>query len=127
MNGRERYPTIPYLAKHLTDGDEEKAQKIRDLLKGDSDPLSYKRAADYSQQCYHKPSEELLILYAADEILETFGVEGYCQQEGEPGYDVYCRNGVSYCNTGDMYQNTLYLYHGRLSVGNPFAAIGIQM
>ncbi len=124
---RQRFPTVPYLAKHLTNGDTEKAQKIRDLLTGDADPLSYKAAALYNERCYHKPPEDLLILYAADEILETFGVEGYCPQEGERGYDVYCRNGVSFCNTGDLYDTTLYLYHDRLSIGNPLSALGYSL
>jgi hypothetical protein len=79
------------------------AATIMAMIDGILDPLEVSESArNYSRQCYHSPGQELLILYAADELLETCGVEGW-----PTGSDP--RSGVNYCNTGHSYAATLAL------------------
>ena len=62
--------------------DLDKAQVVTGLMSGRIDPLSYPSAAAYNRKCYHAPEPELLALYAIDEVLGTFGVEGFCDEAG---------------------------------------------
>jgi hypothetical protein len=91
--------------------DKETADKIRGMIDGDTDPRDVSERADaHARACYHDPGRDVLILYAADELLGTYGVEGWPTNGG--------RDGVSYCNTGDTYAATLFLVRGRFMVSD---------
>lgn len=90
--------------------DEPTAAVILGMMRGELDPCEVSERTDqWERACYHRPSDAELILHAADELLETCGVEGWAHS------DDFTR-GVSYCNTGDMYALTLALVDGDFQV-----------
>ncbi len=107
--------TIQKNLERITDADT--AAKIASMIRGDTDPLTVGTRADaYARQCYHEPGRDLLILYAADELLGTCGIEGWADEDG--------RDGVSYCNAGDTYDATLFLVRGRFRVSDLGTVVG---
>lgn len=103
MSRFPRAPTAKRIARVLGI-DADKARIIRGLMDGSTDPLTYKSADRYSRACYSRPDDELVALYAIDEVLGTCGIDGFCDQETG-------RRGLSYCNTGDTYAPTVLLYY----------------
>ena len=92
------YPSIKTLAT-LTDTIED-ARKMRAILVStDIETVTAlsERARAYVSSCYHRPPLYLVKLYAADEILHTYGVEGWAEKS----------IAMDYCNTGDTYASTL--------------------
>lgn len=77
------------------------ARMVLALINGQADPLAFPAAESYARQCHHQPPRRLLALYAIDEILDMFGVEGFANECGT--------HGVSYANTGDTYAPTMCL------------------
>ncbi len=101
--------------ERITDADT--AEKIASMIAGDTDPREVSERADaYARACYHPPGRDLLIMYAADELLGTCGVEGWADEDG--------RDGVSYCNAGDTYDATLFLVRGRFRVSDLGSVVG---
>jgi hypothetical protein len=95
--------------ERITDADT--AAKIASMIHGDTDPRDVSERTDaYARRCYHDPGRDLLVLHAADELLQTCGVEGWSTNGG--------RDGVSYCNNGDTYAPTLFLVRGRFRVSD---------
>jgi hypothetical protein len=87
------------------------AQRILAMIRGELDPREESEQCDrWVRQCYNEPSRAEQVLYAADELLGTYGVEGCADDDG--------RDGVSYCNTGDTYAATLFLDHGQFRVSD---------
>ncbi len=96
------FPTTIF-AMMVADGvDPDAIARITDLIAGDADPLDVEATAAWERQCYHRPSDNDLILHAADVLLDNFGVEGWTIGDS-------MTEGVSYSNTGDMYAPTLAL------------------
>lgn len=94
--------------------DDETATTILGMISGDLDPcLTSDRADAWNRQCYTFPDHDSLVLVAADELLETCGVEGWAIDPDDPS----C-GGVSYCNTGDQYALTLALVDGEFTVAS---------
>lgn len=99
----------------ITDADT--AEKIRAMVRGDLDPRTVSERTDaWARACHHPPGQDELTLHAADELLGTYGVEGWSSEDG--------RTGVSYCNTGDTYGRTLFLVRGRFMVSDLGAQAG---
>ena len=89
--------------------DKETAETILAMINGEKDPREVSEQCDrWVRQCYHEPSHDEQVLEAADELLGTYGTEGWADSDG--------RDGVSYCNTGDAYALTLCLDHGTFKV-----------
>lgn len=97
-----RAPTAKRLASVLS-LDTDTARKVRRLLDGTDDPCDVsKQAANWHRSCYNPPSLADAIMVAVDEVIGTYGVEGWADPDNY-------RNGVSYCNTGDTYAPTVCL------------------
>lgn len=103
-----RFPSLKTLEQITTP---EKAIELRELAQKKRKIRDYKVVSEWCKSCYHQPSYIERFLCAADEILETFGVE-YIEVEGSS------RAVYAYCNTGDAYAPTLiYSYEtGAFSV-----------
>ena len=87
------------------------ARRIRGLMDGTVNPETSLAARAWLRQCYHRPSDDELVMAAIDEALGTFGVEAL---EGE-WIDNYHQNiQAVYCNAGDAYAPTVLLCHRRL-------------
>jgi len=73
------------------------AIKIRRLLDGRDDPMSYEAGQKRDRECYFSPDKTDLILTVVDSILGTCGVETI-HIDGQLGEGVadYCNNGQSY-------------------------------
>ncbi len=94
--------------RRLTDPDT--ARRILDMIEGELDPCEVSPAADqWSRSCYTFPPREEEVMYAVNELLGGYGIEGWAD-ESDP------RSGVSYVNTGDTYALTLALVRGRFMV-----------
>ena len=86
------------------------ARRVRGLMDGSISPETSEAGQRWVGQCYHRPSDNELIMCAVDEALGTFGVEAI---EGE-WIDHYHHNiQAVYCNTGDTYASTVLLCHKR--------------
>lgn len=82
-----------------------KAQQMRDLLAERLDPETFDSVQKWRAQCYNwPPSRAEMVMCAANEILETHGVEAI-QGEWVDHYNQDIR--YTYCNTGDTYAATL--------------------
>lgn len=93
------YPSIKTL-QTIPDVSRETAINIRAVLKSASVNAiteTSDAALAYVRQCYHAPPIHMVKMYAIDELLNTYGVEGFTE------------HGVSvdYCNTGDSYAATI--------------------
>ncbi len=83
--------------------DIDKAREIAALANGEKEPRDYPSADHYYRSCYNEPDNEYVALYAINEVLETYGIEGWCRK------NTNYRGGVSYCNTWDPYAPTVFL------------------
>lgn len=100
-----RAPSVRTLMARL-EIDRDQARAVLALLKGEvnpNDPDRFPRTVAWLRRCYHAPHVSDAVLHAVDEVLETFGVEGWATSAYE---------GVSYCNTGDTYAPTVCLLPG---------------
>lgn len=95
-----RLPSVDTLERDLR-VERAQALKVRRLLDGRDDPETYKSVEQWVARCFHRPWRTELILCAANEILETCGVEAI------PDPDSCTRVLLAYCNPGDMYCATL--------------------
>lgn len=91
-----RYPSRKTLVESFG---EDKGVHLHRMLRSDSLCDEFESVRSWAGQCFNWPSLEDRKMYAADEILETCGVEGWCYSD--------IRYGLSYCNTGDSYATTL--------------------
>lgn len=100
-----RSPTVKRLMRDM-DISEDQAKTVRGLIKGTIEPESIGACKDWIRQCYHRPSDDELLMCAIDATLETFGVEAIwrndCQDDGILGV---------YCNTGNSYGATICQRH----------------
>lgn len=83
----------------------ERAIQLRKLLDGRLDPETFESVKKWVGQCYHKPRKSELVMCAANELLETHGVEAIEGSEYTDSYHGHIR--YTYCNTGDAYAATL--------------------
>lgn len=84
------------------------ARLITDMIEGTVEPDAVSlQCRLWAHECYHYPPHNERVMSAADEILGTYGVEGWASMDGSAG--------VSYCNTGDTYKLTLAYIGGRYS------------
>ena len=72
---------------------EEVAERIVRIARGKESPNTCKAVQDWVRVCYHNPSWRDRCMYAFDELLGTFGVEG--------------TERLQWCNTGDIYAPTI--------------------
>lgn len=115
-------PSLKTLSR-ITD-DRTQARKLRTLLETyrlrDTAKLTaligehYPKTTAWVHSCYNMPRNIELTLYAADELLGTFGVE----RIDDPDNDVMGDYELSYLNTGDSYADTLCYNAGRFFVGS---------
>lgn len=101
-----RLPSVDTLERDLSI-DRARALKVRRLLDGRDDPETYETVQRWVARCFHKPGRTALVLHAANEILETAGIEAI------PDPDSYTRVRLAYCNPGDMYCGTLAYDYAR--------------
>jgi hypothetical protein len=78
--------------------------KLRGLLSGDIDPLTYPAVAQWAAQCYNAPRDSELVEKALDAELGTHGTEAI---RGDMWNRFYCDAVAIYLNTGDTYATTL--------------------
>ena len=78
--------------------------KLRDLLTGKLDPMSYPKVAQWVAQCYNTPRQSELVERALDAELGTYGTEIV---RGDRWDRFYCDTVAVYLNTGDTYGTTL--------------------
>lgn len=88
---------------------QEKAEKIRALLDDPESTHNYKSANEFYNSCYNKPSIGLVCLYAINEILDGYGIEGISDPENS------C-DGFDYVNMGDTYATSVTLFDGKFHV-----------
>jgi hypothetical protein len=98
-----RIPSIKTLATHLRLS-HDNATRLRKLLDGRLDPMTFARVEAWVRQCYNRPRQCELIMCAADELLETHGVEVIT---GEYVDNYHGAIRYEYCNAGDTYAATL--------------------
>ena len=92
---------------------EEQAETVIDLAEGRIQAENFDRfprTYTWIRQCYHRPSDVDIALSAIDEVLETFGVEGWAG----PGLT----RGVAYANTGDGDHLTVCLVDGEFRISS---------
>jgi hypothetical protein len=100
-----RYPSIKTLLL-ISDLTLEDAKAIRKVLQSTSfaEVLGMSTDAErYNSQCYHSPLFSVLKMYAINQLMRTYGVEGFT----EKGIT------VDYCNTGETYALTLCRVNNR--------------
>jgi len=78
--------------------------KLRGLLTGDIDPMTYPTVAQWAAQCYNAPRTSELVEKALDAELGTHGVESVT---GDTWDRFYCDAVAIYLNTADTYATTL--------------------
>lgn len=84
--------------------DDEQEQALKDLFTGDREPESFESVDRWVRQAYHRPAEDLLVLEAANEVLEGHGIEDGRGRVGGRGEAV-----ALYVNMGDSYAPTVLL------------------
>ena len=85
---------------------EAEGTKLRRLLTGKDSPEIYQSVQDWLGQCYNRPSEDELIMTAANEIMDGSGLE-VIRGRSIDNYSVDVQ--AVYVNTGDTYSTTLLL------------------
>jgi len=110
-----RLPSIKTFCAAFRDLTKEDAKLLRSVLSGevipDDMPEKFPDTNRLIRQCYHRPSESEIRMFAANELLELFGTEAVFE-----GSSVW--PWLEYCNTGEMYTPTLCLYDGRYIVAS---------
>lgn len=92
-------------SKLIANFGKEKAEKIRALLDNPESVFDYPKVQAYYNACWHRPKNSELLMYAFDEILEGYGVEGIVNPE-----DTF--DGFDYVNMGDAYTVTITRRNG---------------
>lgn len=87
-----------------------KAEELRQIIKDDIVLTNYKTVQTWINQCYNKPSDKELKLYAINELLSGYGVEPI-QHESIYINSYYMNIAACYINMGDTYINTVLLDH----------------
>ena len=100
-----RYPSIKTIETRLN-LDRDTAKKVRGLIDGSLDPETIPETARWIDKCYHRPSEDELIMHAVDVLLENFGV-GSLGETARSRYRFAPQ--YSYSNTGETYAPTVIL------------------
>jgi hypothetical protein len=85
----------------------DQARKVKGVIIGAIDPLTFNSVQSWVNQCYHMPNKIELKLAAINEILEGFGVE-YIESIDDSCDDP---QGLSYINLGDTYTTTVVYDH----------------
>jgi hypothetical protein len=85
--------------------DSEESLRLRRLLQGQLDPLEFESVERWVRQCYNMPSRAELIMEAANEVLDGFGVEALWPRGETAGSCV--PPVATYVNQGDPYTLTL--------------------
>jgi hypothetical protein len=96
---REAFPSIPPA----------KITKLRKILRGDLDPLSVPSVERWALQCFNRPAQIELLLSAANDLLDGFGVEPLETQEEWETLTSGPRR--EYINMGETYAVTLIYDH----------------
>lgn len=98
-------PSIATLRKFFN---KPQARRLRRLMKGETDPLSYSSVGGWVAQCYNPPPEAELIMEALNAELEGEGVETIRGRY----VDSYHQDiQAAYVNMGDTYDLTILLDH----------------
>jgi hypothetical protein len=84
--------------------DEETLLKIRAIHFGELDPSVFKSVNNWIQWCYKRPKDDEIKMFAYNEILEGYGIEGH---EGEWQNGYWCNIEFTYVNMGDSYIPTI--------------------
>lgn len=95
--GRRAIPTAARLQEGLQ-LNKAQATRLRQLLKGEIDPREFSDVQAWLKRCHgHQPSDAELKMCAANELLETYGVEAIWPKgfAWAPTH-VYCNNGRTY-------------------------------
>lgn len=83
----------------------ERTNEIKQLVRGNRDPERYASVERWVRQCYHRPSQNALIMAALDEVLGGYGVEAI---RDENSWDRYHGDIVAtYVNMGASYADTV--------------------
>lgn len=88
---------------------------IVDLVDGERDPDEHPAGERRIRECYHRPTDEDLVLTVIDSIIGTHGVEALAY--GEDSDDAADAGVVEYCNAGDGYTPTVIWLDGVYYVG----------
>lgn len=86
----------------------EQATKVKGIVTGTLDPLTFESVKKWVNQCHNMPSKLELKLESINEILEGYGVE-YIESIDDSFNNM---QGLSYVNLGDTYINTVIFDHG---------------
>jgi len=84
---------------------EDEVQTVLALIAGELDPETIEGTAEWVRQCYHRPSEDELILDAIDRTIGTYGTEALPLPEEKDNYRNAPR--YTYCNAGAPYAATV--------------------
>lgn len=98
-----RYPSVNTLEKHLSLNRTD-ALKLRKLLDGRLDPMTFASVQKWVKQCYNQPKHLDLVMEAANELLGGYGIEAI---RGEWQNGFWCDVRAVYVNMGDTYTSTL--------------------
>ncbi len=98
-----RLPSANTLEKHLK-LDRKDALRLRKLLDGRLDPMTFASVQKWVKQCYNVPTKREQVMEAANELLNGHGIEAI---KGEWQNGFWCDTRAVYVNMGDTYANTL--------------------
>jgi len=96
------YPSVKRISECLS-VEKAIAKQIRGVMDGSIDPVTVgTKASQYVKDCFNRPDQHVVKLYAIDELHETYGVEGFDSVYGT----------ADYCNAGDPYIPTVLYFPG---------------
>lgn len=103
MYHNTRYPSFRLIRERFPKMELSRRKQLFGLLSGEVSPDTFQSVHNWSRECYNLPSRRERVMCAADELLETCGVEGVDQEDG----DHQRGSRYTYCNTGDSYVCTV--------------------
>lgn len=85
----------------LTNGDEEQARKLRQLMKGEVSPLSIPDVERETRKwhCFPKEADPYVIMLACNHVMELYGVEWAENKKHQYKSFDYVNTGDTYCPT----------------------------
>lgn len=89
--------------------DADASEVLADLLTGELDPEDVPDTAQWVRDCYHRPSDDEMVMHAANTLLDGHGVEYVQPEDIGDGDEV---SGIEYVNQGDPYVPTLVHFEG---------------
>jgi hypothetical protein len=98
-------PSIKTLNRYF---DPETAKQVRGLITGKIDPETIEAVSNWVGQCYHRPSDDELIMAALNAVIGGYGTEVV---RGRYVDNYHQDIQASYINTGDTYSTTILLDH----------------